>query len=174
MKTLPSRSAFTLIELLVSVVIIAILCMLGLTIYGTVIDRARCTKDMAQMRTIAAAVLMMVNSQQPEKLREREVALGTRFNKEAAESLPTDLAMRAAPAKGPAGNLQNRAYPANDRGEAEPGWRSWDVRLEQGVAPGDVLERCVAARFPLRRFEQVQASLHDVFVHIVGTPESAQ
>jgi ABC-2 type transport system ATP-binding protein len=63
---------------------------------------------------------------------------------------------------------------ATDRGEAEAGWRSWDVRLEQGVAPGDVLERCVASRFPLRRFEQVQASLHDVFVHIVGAPETAQ
>ena len=63
---------------------------------------------------------------------------------------------------------------AADRGEAEPGWRRWDVRLEQGIAPGDVLERWVDQRFPLRRFEQVQASLHDVFVHIVGTPESAQ
>jgi ABC-2 type transport system ATP-binding protein len=63
---------------------------------------------------------------------------------------------------------------ASDRGEAEPGWRRWDVRLRQGVAPGDVLERCVAEGFPLRRFEQLHASLHDVFVHIVGTPESAQ
>ncbi len=63
---------------------------------------------------------------------------------------------------------------ATDCGDAEPGWRRWDVRLEPGVAPGDVLERCVAERFPLRRFEQLQASLHDVFVHIVGTPETAQ
>jgi ABC-type uncharacterized transport system ATPase subunit len=42
------------------------------------------------------------------------------------------------------------------------------------VVPGDVLERCVAEQFALRRFEQVQASLHDVFVHIVGAPETAQ
>jgi len=63
---------------------------------------------------------------------------------------------------------------ATDRGEAEKGWRKWDVRLEQGVAPGDVLERCVAEQFPLRRFEQLHASLHDVFVHIVGAPEAAQ
>jgi ABC-2 type transport system ATP-binding protein len=48
------------------------------------------------------------------------------------------------------------------------------VRLAQGIAPGDVLERCVAERFPLRRFEQVHASLHDVFVHIVGSPETVQ
>ena len=63
---------------------------------------------------------------------------------------------------------------ATDTGQAEEGWRSWDVRLLPGVAPGDVLERCVAERFPLRRFEQVRASLHDVFVHIVGTPETVQ
>jgi ABC-2 type transport system ATP-binding protein len=63
---------------------------------------------------------------------------------------------------------------ANDLGEAEEGWRKWDVRLEPGVAPGDVLERCVAEQFPLRRFEQLHASLHDVFVHIVGAPETAQ
>ena len=63
---------------------------------------------------------------------------------------------------------------AEDRGEAEPGWRRWDVRLEPGVAPGDVLERCVAERFPLRRFEQLHASLHDVFVHMVGSAEARQ
>jgi ABC-2 type transport system ATP-binding protein len=63
---------------------------------------------------------------------------------------------------------------AQDCGAAEPGWRRWDVRLEPGVAPGDVLERCVSERFALRRFEQVRVSLHDVFVHIVGSPETAQ
>ena len=63
---------------------------------------------------------------------------------------------------------------ADDRGEAEPGWHRWDVRLDPGVAPGDVLERCISEQFPLRRFEQVRASLHDVFVHIVGSAETAQ
>lgn len=63
---------------------------------------------------------------------------------------------------------------AQDRGEAEAGWRRWDVRLDPGVLPGDVLEHCVAERFALRRFEQVQVSLHDVFVHIVGAPETVQ
>jgi ABC-2 type transport system ATP-binding protein len=61
---------------------------------------------------------------------------------------------------------------ASGQGEAETGWTRWDVRLQPGVAPGDVLERCVADGFPLRRFEQVHASLHDVFVQIVGTPET--
>ena len=63
---------------------------------------------------------------------------------------------------------------ASDRGEAEPGWRLWEVQLKPGAAPGDVLERCVADGFALRRFEQLHASLHDVFVRIVGTPETAQ
>ncbi|HEY4070217.1 MAG TPA: ATP-binding cassette domain-containing protein [Sphingomicrobium sp.] len=63
---------------------------------------------------------------------------------------------------------------AADGGEAEKGWKRWNVRLDPGVAPGDVLERCVAEQFPLRRFERVHASLHDVFVHIVGAPETVQ
>jgi ABC-2 type transport system ATP-binding protein len=63
---------------------------------------------------------------------------------------------------------------ATDVGDASNGWRKWDVRLEPGVAPGDVLERCIAEQFPLRRFEQLHASLHDVFVHIVGAPETVQ
>jgi len=60
---------------------------------------------------------------------------------------------------------------ATDEGEAEGGWHNWDVRLKPGVAPGDVLERCISDQFPLRRFEQQHASLHDIFVHIVGSAE---
>ena len=63
---------------------------------------------------------------------------------------------------------------AEDRGPAEDGWRRFDVRLAAGVVPGDVLEQCVTRQFALRRFEQQQASLHDVFVHIVGSAETAQ
>ena len=60
---------------------------------------------------------------------------------------------------------------ADDRGAAEEGWRRWDVRLAPGIEPGDVLEQCTAKGFPLRRFEQQLASLHDVFVHLVGAAE---
>ena len=89
---------------------------------------------------------------------------------EARSELPARLALvaRRDPAKLPG------VESAEDKGEAEPGWTRWDVRLEPGVEPGHVLEQCVADQFPLRRFEQVQASLHDVFVHIVGTPETEQ
>lgn len=62
---------------------------------------------------------------------------------------------------------------AEDRGEAGDGWRRYDVRLKPGADAGDVLEQCVARGFPLRRFDQQQASLHDVFVHMVGAPDSA-
>jgi len=63
---------------------------------------------------------------------------------------------------------------AEDRGEAEDGWRRWNVRLSPGVAPGDVLERCIVEQFPLRQFEQLHSSLHDVFVHIVGSAEASK
>ena len=63
---------------------------------------------------------------------------------------------------------------AEDRGDSEDGWRRWNVRLAPGVRPGDVLERCVAEQFPLRQFEQLHASLHDVFVHLVGSAEASK
>jgi ABC-2 type transport system ATP-binding protein len=89
---------------------------------------------------------------------------------EAREQLPARLTVVA---RDDPSRLPGVEY-AEDRGEPEAGWRRWDVRLEPGVPPGDVLERCIAERFPLRRFEQVHVSLHDVFVHIVGAPETAQ
>ena len=61
---------------------------------------------------------------------------------------------------------------AEDRGATDGDWRRWDVRLSPGIAPGDVLEQCTAKGFPLRRFEQQLASLHDVFVHLVGAAEA--
>jgi len=51
-------------------------------------------------------------------------------------------------------------------------WQEWDVRLKPGVAPGDVLETCTAQGVPLRRFEERRASLHDVFLHMVGPAET--
>jgi ABC-2 type transport system ATP-binding protein len=63
---------------------------------------------------------------------------------------------------------------ADDRGSLADGWHEWDVRLAAGVDPGDILESCVAQGVPLRRFEQQRASLHDVFLHIVGPAEARQ
>ena len=58
--------------------------------------------------------------------------------------------------------------------EVEDGWEEWDVRLKPGVAPGDLLETCIAQGVPLRRFEERRASLHDVFLHMVGPAETKE
>ena len=54
----------------------------------------------------------------------------------------------------------------------ENGWQEWDVRLKPGIAPGDLLETCTGDGVPLRRFEERRASLHDVFLHMVGPAET--
>lgn len=51
---------------------------------------------------------------------------------------------------------------------SDGGWQEWTVRLEPGHDPGDLLEYCTAQGVALRRFEQRRASLHEVFLHIVG------
>lgn len=56
------------------------------------------------------------------------------------------------------------AEPLGQGGE----WRDWSVRLAPGRDPGDLLEHCTSTGFALRRFEQRRASLHEVFLHIVG------
>ena len=50
-------------------------------------------------------------------------------------------------------------------------WSDWDVRLEPGGDPGDLLQACTERGFALRRFEQSRPSLHDVFIHLVGGEE---
>jgi ABC-2 type transport system ATP-binding protein len=51
------------------------------------------------------------------------------------------------------------------------GWRDWAITLQPGAVPGDLLEHCSAGGIVLRRFEERRASLHDVFLHMVGTEE---
>jgi len=133
-----------------------------------------------EIRSISAAGATAVFSthvmQHAERLCDRLLLLGKGRKKfegtleEARAELPARLTVVAKTDPSKICGVES----AQDRGEAEPGWRRWDVRLDPGVAPGDVLERCVAQQFPLRRFEQVHASLHDVFVHIVGQPETVQ
>ena len=57
-------------------------------------------------------------------------------------------------------------------GQAGDGWQEWDVELDSGVAPGDLLQQCTERSVPLRRFEERRASLHDVFLQIVGPAEA--
>jgi ABC-2 type transport system ATP-binding protein len=57
---------------------------------------------------------------------------------------------------------------AHQRREAGGGFHEWTLDLAPGVSAGEVLERCTAQALPLRRFEERRATLHDVFVHLVG------
>ncbi len=46
--------------------------------------------------------------------------------------------------------------------------REWTLDLVPGVSAGEVLENATRRGLPLRRFEERRATLHDVFVHLVG------
>ena len=85
---------------------------------------------------------------------------------EARATLPArlTLAARATPASLPG------VASATASGEQD-GWTLWDVRLEPGGDPGDLLQACTERSFALRKFEQSRPSLHDVFIHIVGGEE---
>ena len=50
----------------------------------------------------------------------------------------------------------------------QDGWREWQVELEPGVLPERVLEHCSSSNMALRRWDEHRASLHDVFVALVG------
>ncbi|RPF71593.1 ABC transporter ATP-binding protein [Aurantiacibacter spongiae] len=54
---------------------------------------------------------------------------------------------------------------------AHEGWHHYDLVLEPGRNAGDVLEACTARSVPLRRFDEAQPSLHEVFVRLVGDEE---
>ncbi len=60
------------------------------------------------------------------------------------------------------------------QGEASGGWRDYALTLRPGSSPGDLLEHCSANGIALRRFDERRASLHDVFLHMVGTEEPAK
>lgn len=55
---------------------------------------------------------------------------------------------------------------------AEDGWRHWQVELEPEAKAGDILQLCTERGVPLRRFDEQKASLHDVFLQIVGPAEA--
>ena len=57
-------------------------------------------------------------------------------------------------------------------GQARDGWQEWDVQLKPGGDPGDLLEACTERAIPLRRFDERRASLHDVFLQLVGPTEA--
>lgn len=54
------------------------------------------------------------------------------------------------------------------RGSQPGDMHEWTLGLAPGVTAGEVLERATLRGMPLRRFEERRATLHDVFVHLVG------
>ncbi|THD77557.1 MAG: ATP-binding cassette domain-containing protein [Phenylobacterium sp.] len=59
-------------------------------------------------------------------------------------------------------------------GPASRGWTDYEVALAPGAAAGALLEACTTGGFALRRFETHRASLHEVFLHLVGADEEIQ
>jgi ABC-2 type transport system ATP-binding protein len=131
-----------------------------------------------EIRRVAAAGATVVFSthvmQHAERLCQRLLLLARgrkRFEgtQEAARAeLPARLSVVAR--RSPEG--LNGVAAAEQLGDQGDGWIEWDVRLEPGVAPGDVLERCIADGVALRRFDERRVSLHDVFLHLVGPVEA--
>ena len=100
--------------------------------------------------------------------RGRKVFFGTLD--EARGQLPARLSLvaRQSPAGRPGVESAAAGEPLAD------GWLVWDLRLKPGVSPGDLLETCTTQTVPLRRFEERRASLHEVFLHMVGPAEPSQ
>ena len=60
-------------------------------------------------------------------------------------------------------------------GAPEAGWTRFEVVLGDRTRPADLLEYCTAHGFPLRSFDVSTPTLHEVFIHFVGTErETAQ
>ena len=53
-------------------------------------------------------------------------------------------------------------------GGPQDGWQEWQVELDQGVEAASVLEHCSTHGIALRRWDERHASLHDIFVELVG------
>lgn len=49
------------------------------------------------------------------------------------------------------------------------GTRLWEIQIEEQTDPQLLLQRCFENSIPLTRFDYTQPSLHDVFVHLVGS-----
>ena len=98
--------------------------------------------------------------------RGRKVFQGTQD--EARAQLPARLSLtsRADP-----GGLPGvaRATPR----ETDGGWTDWELSLAPGAEAGQVLEAATSQGFALRRFEPYRASLHEVFLHVVGQDPGA-
>lgn len=83
---------------------------------------------------------------------------------EARAQLPTRLTLTAR--DHPAGLPGVKS--AEALGAARDGWTDWAIALAPGGDAGALLEACTVRGFALRRFDIHRASLHEVFLHLVG------
>jgi ABC-2 type transport system ATP-binding protein len=97
--------------------------------------------------------------------RGRKVFEGTQDEARAALPSRLTLASRADP-----GALPGVAR-ATAVGPAEDGWTLFEVELGPGAGPGALLEHCTTHGFPLRRFSEHTPTLHEIFIHFVGTEQ---
>lgn len=87
---------------------------------------------------------------------------------QARAQLPTRLTITAQKApRGLPGVAEVRSL-----GPAGEGWTDYELALAPGASAADLLQACTSDGFPLRRFETRQASLHEVFLHVVGEAEA--
>ena len=86
---------------------------------------------------------------------------------EARDTLPSRITAVAHPAIASVDGVAN-ADPVEDVGDD---FHRYDLRLAPGTNAETVLEACTAKGIALRRFEEQRASLHEVFVSMVGEGE---
>jgi ABC-2 type transport system ATP-binding protein len=55
----------------------------------------------------------------------------------------------------------------------DPAIRRWEIKLREDADPQVILQTCFAQGIRLRRFDQTEPTLHDVFVQLVG-PEAKE
>jgi ABC-2 type transport system ATP-binding protein len=87
---------------------------------------------------------------------------------EARAQLPGRLSVVARQSLAPVDGVES----CEPVGTAADGWQEWDVRLKPGGNPSDLLQACTERAIPLRRFDERRASLHDVFLQLVGPAEA--
>jgi ABC-2 type transport system ATP-binding protein len=97
----------------------------------------------------------------------RKVFEGTQDD--ARQALPSRLTLTAR--SDPAG-LPGVAEAA-EIASSEAGWRSFDLKLQPGASAAGLLENCTTNAFPLREFNVRAPSLHEVFIHFVGTEKES-
>ncbi len=83
---------------------------------------------------------------------------------EAKAMLPSRVRLRA---KADPSSLPGVAS-AGQLPATEEGWTDWQIEMQTGREPGDLLQACIEKQFVLRDFEAHGATLHDVFLHLAG------